>query len=304
MGGDGSRSKQSSSSMNTVKLLMAGAGSGAITKTSIAPLERIKILFQIQGMQPDVPVKYTGIVQTFRTVVTEEGVVALWKGNGANVVRILPTYALKFAFNDTFKDMLRTHPGEKLGALHMMGAGTMAGLTQITLTYPLEVVRTRLTLSEGMSGGIRYKGILHCFQHTVKHESVTALYKGIGPTWLSGAPYVGLQMTAYDTLKGLIPKREDGTRNPLYTLPAGGAAGLFAQTLTYPGDTIRRRMQTNGIGGRKKIYSSSMDAVMKTVRGEGIAGLYKGLTANAVRCIPGAAIQFFAYDNLKFLFGL
>lgn len=80
-------------------------------------------------------------------------------------------------------------------------------------------------------------------------------------------------------------------------------SGLFAQTITYPGDTIRRRMQTNGVGGTERIYKTSWDCCVKTVRAEGIRGLYHGLWVNVIRCLPGAAIQFAAYDALKVLLG-
>ena len=74
--------------------LVAGAGSGAFSKTATAPLERIKIIFQVQGMKGAdlVAPKYTGIVQTFWLVMKEEGPFALWKGNGANVLRVIPVY--------------------------------------------------------------------------------------------------------------------------------------------------------------------------------------------------------------------
>ena len=80
--------------------MVAGAFSGAVTKTATAPLERIKIIFQVQGMakQDLVKPKYTSILQTLALVSKEEGVHALWKGNGANVLRVIPVYGLKFAW--------------------------------------------------------------------------------------------------------------------------------------------------------------------------------------------------------------
>lgn len=129
-------------------------------------------------------------------------------------------------------------------------------------------------------------------------------YKGITPTLLSGAPYVGLQMTCYDTIKKWIPKNEQG-RTPLaWTIPAGAVAGLIAQTITYPGDTIRRRMQTNGANGRERIYSTSWDCCKKTFAKEGMQGFFNGLSTNIVRSVPGAGIQFMVYDALKRLVGL
>lgn len=63
-------------------------------------------------------------------------------------------------------------------------------------------------------------------------------------------------------------------------------------------------MQTNGIGGAERIYKNSLDCAVKMIQREGVTGLYKGLAANSVRCIPGAAIQFAAYDILKRALGL
>lgn len=92
----------------------------------------------------------------------------------------MPVYSLKFAFNDTFKNMVR-RPGQKiLDFRQLIAAGTMAGLFQILATYPLEVVRTRLTLSS--TWGAEYRGIAHCFTEIVKHEGFGGLYKGIGPS--------------------------------------------------------------------------------------------------------------------------
>ena len=96
--------------------MLAGAGAGAITKTSIAPLERIKILFQIQGMKKDGIGKnrqYKNVFQASSKIMKEEGFFAFYKGNGANVLRVIPVYALKFAFNDSFKATI-ARPGQSI----------------------------------------------------------------------------------------------------------------------------------------------------------------------------------------------
>lgn len=72
--------------------------------------------------------------------------------------------------------------------------------------------------------------------------------------------------------------------------------------VTYPGDTVRRRMQTDGANGVARLYRNSFDCLKQTVAKEGvIAGLYRGVGTNAVRSVPGAAIQFLAYESLKTL---
>lgn len=108
-------------------------------------------------------------------------------------------------------------------------------------------------------------------------------------------------MTFFELLKRYVPQDEWYT--PAAKLVAGAAAGIGAQTLTYPGDTIRRRMQTNGIKGEAKVYRNSWDCMMQIIRKEGAGTLFSGLKANLVRALPGAAIQFYAYDSFKAMLG-
>lgn len=296
-------SESKSVMMDFCKQLFAGGGAGAITKTAVAPLERTKILLQVQGMKSlgkdKSEFKYKGVMGTMRTVVQEEGFLALYAGNGANVLRVIPVYALKFSFNEQFKDMVRT-PGQDLNFSQLIMAGTMAGLFQTCVTYPLETVRTRLTLGAGL--GAKYNGIVDVLRQTVRQEGFRGLYKGIGPTFLSGSPYVGLQMTFYEIFKRnfqrLAPDAGPGLKQ-LEIIVAGATAGIIAQTITYPGDTIRRRMQMNGMGGEAKVYSNSWDCAVKLCRAEGVMGLFNGLRANLIRAIPGAAIQFAAFEFLN-----
>ena len=117
--------------------------------------------------------KYTGIMQTLMLVTREEGPLALWKGNGANVLRVIPVYGLKFAFNDTFKAIV-AGPGKKqLDTSELLWVGTLAGLFQTVITYPLETVRTRLSLGAGQ--GVQYKGIVDCFRQMVRTEGAAGL---------------------------------------------------------------------------------------------------------------------------------
>ena len=133
-------------------------------------------------------------------VVKSEGVAALWKGNGANCVRVMPVYGLKFGLNDKIKDKFRQSPGARLGRAEQMAAGTSAGTFTTLMTYPLDMIRTRLSMAKGH--GVEYRGILDCGLTTLKQEGAAGLYKGLGMTILSGSPYVGLQMTAFEVFKG------------------------------------------------------------------------------------------------------
>lgn len=348
--------------------MLCGATSGAVTKTVVAPLERVKILLQLRGMGAAIKglPESTHLLGVMRHIVVTEGVTSLFKGNLANVVRIVPVYGLKFSLNDRFRTLVR-EPGQttrQLSTAQLMVAGTMGGLCQILVTYPLELVRTRLSLSTTSLEGA-YSGIIDCLRGTVAKEGVKGLYKGITATIWSGAPYTGLQMTSYELVKrqlvrmphifvdqgsadlaankrhadahsASVTAAHDVSRSnvvhvpefshiPLVTstngssstsstgtgqinmlgkLTAGGISGLVSQTLTYPGDTIRRRMQTNGMGGRARLYTTTWDCVRQVWQQEGPRAFMRGATTNVWRCVPGAAIQFAVYDTVMTLLGI
>jgi solute carrier family 25 phosphate transporter 23/24/25/41 len=287
-----------------------------MTKTSVAPIERLKVIFQTQGMRTGAA-KYHSPVQSLRLILAEEGPRGLFKGNGANCLRVIPVYALKFSLNDTFKERAaaaqaaaaRLPPGAPLPELSIaskIGAGCAAGVIQIMLTYPLDLVRTRLQLAE--AAGASYRGIGHCMRDTWAKEGPTALYKGLLPSMAAGVPYVGLQMTFYSELKNrlgpLLPARPDGSPTVLAMLACGSAAGITAQTICYPLDTVRHRMQANGIGGQARVYGSTWGCVVQMAQREGARGFFKGWGLNTFRALPGAAVQFTSYDTLKRLLGI
>jgi hypothetical protein len=272
---------------------MAGAGSGVITKSCTAPLERVKILLQIQPMTGS-PTKYKGMWQSCRLIVAEEGVRGLFLGNFANCVRVIPVYALKFAFNDSIRELFR-NPGQvHLTWAQMMGAGTIAGLFQTSITYPLELIRSRLSM--GRVFGNKYGGMVDCARQVVKAEGVRGLYKGVSMTWVSGAPYVGLQMSCYDVVRRNLPTPDNPWENLTWTCLAGAVSGLIGQTICYPGDVIRRRLQADGIFGRTKLYKGNWDCAKTMLKTEGPTAFFLGVRTNLVRCLPSAAIQFAAYD--------
>lgn len=290
------------------RTLFAGGASGVLTKTSVAPIERIKILLQVQGIKIKTKVlsnsqyEYgTSFTDAVKKVWSQDGVRGLYRGNGANCLRVIPVYALKFSLND-FNKTLLCKPGQSVNSLapaQLMLAGMLAGGMQISLTYPMELVRSRLVMGPAL--GSNYNGILDCARKVVKSEGpIRGLFKGFLPTFGSGMFYIGFQMTFYDLFSRNVPDRE----NILWKLVAGAAAGVCAQSITYPADTVRRRMQGNGVNGCKREYVNALDCAKKTVFREGPLSLYRGMHVAFMRVIPGAAIQFAAFDYTKKILGV
>jgi len=258
--------------------------------------------------------EYVGIVQSLQYMVQNEGLKSLWNGNGANVLRVIPNYGLRFMLNDRARDFIMKARGLTPGKHHLSRgdlflAGALAGTGQITATYPFEVIFTRLAVSGSKAyQGQKYKGILDCFLQTLRAEGPRALYNGYLITLMSGTPYVALQMSVYEALRRMVPVPSQvseghtikrGEPPVLAKLACGSTAVIVAQTLTFPGDVLRRRMQSDGMAGRPKSYTGLRDAFLQIYRKEGWRAFFDGLKVNTWRCIPEGAIMFFTVDTMK-----
>lgn len=134
-----------------------------------------------------------------------------------------------------------------------------------------------------------------------KEGGVRALYRGIMATATGVAPYVGINFAAYEALRGVItpPGKSSAPRKLL----CGALAGSISQTLTYPFDVLRRKMQVTGMDALGVKYSGALDALQRILKTEGPRGLYRGLWPNLLKVAPSIATSFFTYELVKELLG-
>jgi len=276
-------------------MFAAGGSAGAIARTATAPLDRIKLLFQVQAVPSSgtTSTAYTGVWQAASKIAREEGIRAFWKGNGTNIIRIFPYSAAQLASNDQYKRVMANSDGE-LTVPRRLAAGACAGMTATALTHPLDTVRLRLALPN-----CGYTGMGNAFTTMVRAEGVVSLYKGLIPTLVGIAPYAALNFASYDMLKRYMYDNGAIKQNAVANLGLGGAAGTLAATVCYPLDTIRRRMQMKG-----QVYRNQADAFVTIFRTEGVTGFYRGWAANTIKVVPQNAIRFVAYEALKSVLGV
>lgn len=303
-----------------VKSLVAGGVAGGVSRTAVAPLERMKILLQVQNPHN---IKYNGTIQGLKYIWKTEGLRGLFKGNGTNCARIVPNSAVKFfSYDEASKGILWLYQKQtgnedaELTPLLRLGAGACAGIIAMSATYPMDLVRGRITVQTDKSPR-QYRGIFHALSTVLKEEGPRALYKGWLPSVIGVVPYVGLNFAVYESLKDWLIKSntyglaEDSELSVATKLACGAAAGTVGQTVAYPLDVIRRRMQMVGWkdaasvvtgDGKTKApieYTGMVDAFRKTVRYEGFGALYKGLVPNSVKVVPSIAIAFVTYELVK-----
>lgn len=294
------------------KSLAAGGIAGGLSRTAVAPLERLKILMQVQGNEKVYRSTWQGLLHMART----EGLAGMFKGNGANCARIVPNSAVKFLTYEHFSREISDYYRERTGNGAMtpflrLVAGAGAGIFAMSATYPLDMVRGRLTVQEGNKG--QYRGILHAARVITTEEGPLALYKGWLPSVIGVIPYVGLNFAVYETLKASLLQqyslRDERDLSVVARLGCGAIAGTFGQTVAYPFDVARRRLQVSGWKGAKGLhaaahgeaiaYTGMVDCFVRTVREEGIQALFKGLGPNYVKVVPSIAIAFVSYEMIK-----
>eukprot|EP00389_Voromonas_pontica_P018298 GDKH01028782.1.p1 GENE.GDKH01028782.1~~GDKH01028782.1.p1 ORF type:complete len:309 (-),score=101.40 GDKH01028782.1:228-1154(-) len=285
---------------------LAGGISGAVAKTATAPIERVKLLIQTQDANPKIisgeVKRYTGIVDCFSRVASEQGVKAFWRGNLTNIIRYFPTQAFNFAFKDSIKNLFpRADKKTEFGKFFAinMASGGLAGAGSLLIVYPLDYARTRLASDVG-TGKAQFSGLADCLKKTVASGGVGSLYNGIGVSIVGIVPYRGVYFGLFDTMSGYNPYQKSD--NALFRtgskFACAQSSAIAAGYASYPFDTVRRRLQMQSEKPREQwVYSGTGDCFAKIVKNEGMSALFKGAGANALRTV-GAALVLVLYSEI------
>uniref|UniRef100_A0A8C7GB15 ADP/ATP translocase n=1 Tax=Oncorhynchus kisutch TaxID=8019 RepID=A0A8C7GB15_ONCKI len=190
------------------KDFLAGGISAAISKTAVAPIERIKLLLQVQHASKQITVdkQYKGIMDCVVRIPKEQGFLSFWRGNLANVIRYFPTQALNFAFKDKYKQIFLDGVDKKQFWRYFAGnlaSGGAAGATSLCFVYPLDFARTRLAADVGKAGaGREFNGLGDCLKKIYKADGLKGLYQGFSVSVQGIIIYRASYFGVYDTAKG------------------------------------------------------------------------------------------------------
>ncbi|TKV98452.1 hypothetical protein SEVIR_9G560800v4 [Setaria viridis] len=296
--------KEKSFSGFMVDFLMGGV-SAAVSKTAAAPIERVKLLIQNQDemiKSGRLSEPYKGIGDCFARTMKDEGVISLWRGNTANVIRYFPTQALNFAFKDHFKRMFnfkKDKDGYWKWFAGNLASGGAAGACSLFFVYSLDYARTRLAndakVAKKGGGERQFNGLVDVYRKTLASDGIAGLYRGFSISCVGIIVYRGLYFGMYDSLKPvlLVGSLQD---NFLASFFLGWCITMGAGLASYPIDTVRRRMMMTS--GEAVKYNSSLDAFKQIVAKEGPKSLFKGAGANILRAVAGAGVLA-GYDKLQ-----
>ncbi|KAI9275657.1 mitochondrial carrier domain-containing protein [Phascolomyces articulosus] len=307
-----------------IRSAIAGGIAGCVAKTAIAPLDRVKILFQAQN-----PVfekysgTFTGAFKAGRDIIKHTGVLGLFQGHSVTLLRIFPYASIKFVSIEQFRALLMPTKAHETATREFF-AGSLAGITCILFTYPLDLVRVRMAYVVKQENRVRPTLIDTCKQIYKEPAAASSFhllnfYRGFFPTVAGIIPYAGISFGTYHVMTHLF--RFDPIISPYTRLPVqidpenrrmvekpplkpwaellcGGVSGLVAQTSSYPLEVIRRRMQVSGLLHPNK-FVKFMDTAKLIYQSKGLKGFYVGLSIGYIKVFPMMGISFMVYDRMK-----
>jgi len=281
---------------------LAGGISAAVSKTAVAPIERVKLLLQVQAVNKQIAAdkQYKGIIDCFVRIPKEQGFSAFWRGNLANVIRYFPTQALNFAFKDKYKQVFLGGVDKKTQFWRYFGgnlaSGGAAGATSLCFVYPLDFARTRLAADVGKTGNREFNGLADCLKKIFKADGPLGLYRGFVVSVQGIIIYRAAYFGFFDTAKGMLP---DPKKTPIFiSWMIAQAVTTVSGIISYPFDTIRRRMMMqSGKPAAERQYKNTIHCWTKVIKVEGTNALFKGAFSNVLRGTGGALVLVF-YDEI------
>ncbi|KAL3650710.1 Adenine nucleotide transporter bt1, chloroplastic/mitochondrial [Castilleja foliolosa] len=273
----------------SLRRLISGGIAGAISRTAVAPLETIRTHLMVGS-------NGQSTTEVFQNIMDTEGWPGLFRGNFVNVIRVAPSKAIELFIYDTVNKKLSSKAGEqpKLPIPPSLIAGACGGVTSTLITYPLELVKTRLTIQRDV-----YNGLFDAFVKILQEGGPGELYRGLAPSLIGVIPYAASNYCAYDTLRKVYRKisKQEKIGN-IETLIIGSLAGAISSTATFPLEVARKHMQVGSLCGRQ-VYKNVFHALASILEQEGWNGLYKGLGPSCVKLVPAAGISFMCYEAMK-----
>ncbi|CEL99671.1 unnamed protein product [Vitrella brassicaformis CCMP3155] len=314
-GGGGGGSVKLPAGLSFVTGMMGAVVAGAVTH----PVDLVKVRMQLAGQVGSSSVaggaaavsssRRLGMLGTAVDVAKTEGIMSLYKGMSGNVLRQVTFVGTKFGSYDVAKKLVQTYTGNESGQLGFAEkalCGLVAGGAGAAVGNPADMVMVRMQADGQLPQHLRrnYTNAASAMYQVAREEGVVALWRGCMPTVNRAMIVTAAQMACYDQTKEEILKHTSLKDGPLVHLSSSLVAGFVASVTSNPFDVAKTRlmqMQADPTTGQYP-YRGTVDCLAKTVSGEGVGALYKGLGPTIARQVPLNMLRFMCVEQLRKLF--
>eukprot|EP00985_Skeletonema_marinoi_P027560 scaffold22880_cov165-Skeletonema_marinoi.AAC.3 len=290
----------SSSASHTI-LACAGGIAGAIEAVLVQPLELIKVRFQLNHGHNG------SIISCAREILAEESagggttmkVSRLFRGLLPEFCSMFPTRSVMYSSNEMAKRLLlgndsnrnQEQMNEETTSIIAL-SGAFSGVAEAAVVTPFQVIKVRLQAKEHLG---KYTNSLDCIQKLCREEGLLAFSNGLSATIGRNSVFNCVYFTVMFKIKQVSPTPQDSkVKATVHSLVTGFVGGVMATMCNAPFDVAKSRIQAQN--SKSMEYTSTIQALMKIGRTEGLTALYKGFQPKALRMGIGGAVAVTAFE--------
>jgi len=297
--------------------IINGGIAGIIGVSCVFPLDLVKTRLQNQKVGPNGEKMYSSMLDCFKKTYRAEGYFGMYRGSAVNILLITPEKAIKLAANDYFRHKL-TKPDGKLPVTREMMAGGCAGLCQIVITTPMELLKIQLQDAGRLAAQMKAAGqstkdlpkisALSVTKELLASKGILGLYKGTGATMMRDVSFSMVYFPLFANLNALGPRRSPDSTEAVFwwSFVAGMAAGSVSAAAVNPADVIKTRLQLLNKGAGDETYSGIVDAFRKILKNEGPTAFFKGALCRMIVIAPlfGIAQMVYYFGIAEYMMGI
>ncbi|XP_069173959.1 mitochondrial glutamate carrier 1 isoform X2 [Procambarus clarkii] len=251
--------------------ILNGGIAGIVGVTCVFPLDLVKTRLQNQQIGPNGERMYNSMFDCFKKTYRVEGYFGMYRGSGVNILLITPEKAIKLTANDYFRHHLTTKDG-KLPIHREMTAGGLAGLCQIVVTTPMELLKIQLqdagrvaaqAMASGQTASVPKISATSITLKLLREKGILGLYRGTTATMLRDVSFSVVYFPLFAHLNSLGPRKSDGSGEAVFwcSFLAGCASGSLAALAVNPFDVVKTRLQLLSKGAHETQYTGILNAI-------------------------------------------
>jgi len=297
--------------------IVNGGIAGIIGVSCVFPLDLVKTRLQNQKVGPNGEKMYSSMLDCFRKTYRAEGYFGMYRGSAVNIILITPEKAIKLAANDYFRHKLTASDG-RLPVHREMVAGGLAGLCQIVITTPMELLKIQLQDAGRLAAQMKAAGqstkdlpkisALGVTRDLLATKGIFGLYKGTGATMLRDVSFSVVYFPLFANLNRLGPRKSPDSTEAVFwwSFVSGMIAGSVSACAVNPADVIKTRLQLINKGAGDETYNGVADAFKKILRNEGPSAFFKGALCRMIVIAPlfGIAQMVYYFGIAEYLMGM
>ncbi|XP_033746008.1 mitochondrial substrate carrier family protein ucpB-like [Pecten maximus] len=291
------------------RFVLAGI-SNMSAATITNPVDVIKIRMQLENelaSQKGIEILrnryYDGFIKGGVRIVSDEGVRGLYKGVVPSLMREGSYSTIRIGAYEPVKVLFGATDPAHTPLWKKICAGALTGAIGSSIAVPTDLVKVRMQGCTKLVGETsRYRSTFSAFAEIIRENGMRGLYVGVGPTVKRAAILTATQVPTYDHTKHTILNAGWMTEGAPLHVVSSMVAGFMTALTTSPVDVVKTRVMNQQ--QNNKMYKSAFDCFFKTLRSEGLHGLYKGFIPNWMRIGPHTTIAFFIFEQLRSIVGI